>query len=271
MKGLNSFLEHHVDRILDVYLKNAERKSPPVDVIQLAESIGLSVEYREMIPEALTKPDRGGFRIFLRSNFRDLPGYRVRQRFSLAHEIAHTLFFETREGRLRRVAEAPRGDALEAACHTGARLIIMPARFLSATLGHTGHEIDGETVRNLCQSFETSAEVVLRRLMYADVLKSSQKALVLVRQQRGAPETIEMGVYPDWTTAVLLKPIRGLEFHRWFYRLDDTVNTDCECAAQKSQAAEGGALMRETPLGALSARAISLTASARIYELSLNT
>ena len=53
-----------------------------------------------MIPEAAMQITDGQFRIYLQSNFTEMPGASVRRRFSLAHELGHTLFYEEQDGEL---------------------------------------------------------------------------------------------------------------------------------------------------------------------------
>jgi len=119
VKSVDRFLAHHVNSLIDSCL--ADRLGmPPVDLQEIATRRAVfEIEEPRMVPEAVLSPEGTGFRVFLQSNFNDFPGARVRQRFSLAHEIAHTFFYELRDGSQRPFKGAPRGDALEFACHEG--------------------------------------------------------------------------------------------------------------------------------------------------------
>src|SRR4051812_3098828 len=120
------FITQRVNCLLEVYLKHLSDRLP-IDLYELAPLCGvLAIEEREMIPEAVIHTDGTGFRISLQSNFIGLHNCRLRRRFSLAHEIAHTFFYEVRDGRLKPIRRAPVGDRLEAACHEAASLLLIP-------------------------------------------------------------------------------------------------------------------------------------------------
>jgi hypothetical protein len=119
----NPHLDRRIENLIGEYIKQTRSDSSPfpIDLNVMAQLLGnVNVEEREMIPEAAVQVLGLRFRIYLRSNFMDRPGARVRRRFSLAHEIAHTFFFEVRDSSLKPIRGAPRGDNLEAACHEGA-------------------------------------------------------------------------------------------------------------------------------------------------------
>src|SRR6476660_5600918 len=76
---------------------------PPVYLYAIARRVGVKrIRLRRIIPKGLLVPTHGGFNVYLRDE-RDAElsidrpepvGFlTVRQRFALAHEIAHTMFF----------------------------------------------------------------------------------------------------------------------------------------------------------------------------------
>jgi len=257
--SLDSFLAHRIEKLVAA-------QSAPIDLQAVATECGvLAIEQREMIPEAVMTPDRAGFHIYLQSNFAHASGARIRQRFSLAHEIAHTLFFERRDGAMKPLRGAPTGHRLEAACHKGAGLLLVPDRLLRSALKTAPQPLSAEYMLGFARDFEVSVEVIIRRLNQVEAF-GNRFAPVLLRRHQKDGFTIEYAVYPAWLKAILPTPRRGMDFTRWF-------------GAGKNQAAnapeQGGStlgparLTRRTPQGLLIAHPVDITLSLRIVELRL--
>ena len=188
MDSLDKFLGFHIDKI------TADRRIP-IDLGAVSADIGAVVQEREMIPEAAMQPRDGRFYIYVQSNFKDLPGSALRRRFSWAHEIGHTLFFEARDGELKARTDAPRGDALESACHRASSMILIPAKALRAELQN--QELDGAArISELADRFEVSIEVMLRRLNEFSLFENGW-APVLTRRI-GRNLAVEFAAYPLW-------------------------------------------------------------------------
>src|SRR5436853_516931 len=113
--------------------------STPVDLFKLAEVQGvLAIQLRSIVPEGITYPVTGGFMIAIRHGREETiqlhiddprrPRLTNRQRFTLAHEIAHTLYFHpfARDSKPTTRPRAPRGVRLERFCDRAARLLIVP-------------------------------------------------------------------------------------------------------------------------------------------------
>ena len=257
MQSVDSFLEHHVEKLI-------AGQQVPIDLLAVARQVHAVVEEREMIPEAAMTPDGEGFRIHLQSNFSLLPGARTRQRFSLAHEIAHTLFFELRDGLLKARRDAPTGERLEGACHKGAALLLVPTNFLRKELRSHANATDAAYILRLARQFDVSPEVMMRRLSDLDAF-DGQFAPVLARRDHSSNYTIEFAVYPPWLKALLPTPRRGIDFGTWFGRTNgqhSTVDGD-EASAEM--------LVKETPQGTLVAKPVDITPTLRIFELRLQT
>ena len=257
---LNRFLEHRVSKLLNAL---GDKSSIPVDLNELARVCGiLSIEERQMIPEAALKLVPTGFRVYLQSNFVDAPGARVRRRFSLAHEIAHTFFYESRNDRLKPIRDAPRGNKLELACHRAASLLLVPPRLLTRELQRMDSPIGPEAVTELAHGFDVSFEVMLRRLDQIGAFES-ERVLVLVRTRRKSA-TIEFAPYPPWLRALLPKPDREMEFHSWLQhcvgRQKPDINTN-------SLIANGFEV--QTTLGTLRVSCFKVNNAQCIFELNL--
>jgi len=236
---------------------------PPVDLHRLAEQARvLAVEECEMIPEAVIAHEAGGFRIYLQSNFKDLPGAVVRRRFSLAHEIAHTLFFEDRDGEMKPRMGAPTGERLEASCNQAAGLILVPAGLLNRELRDFVRPWGAECLGRLSERFGVSVEVLLRRLNTLESY-SDRFAPVLLRCQPTGQFAIEYAVSAPWLKVILTQPQRGQDFLEWFYK-SRSAGEDCVPHVPRDPPWE-----RRTSLGLLVATPVDLTASLRIVELRL--
>jgi Zn-dependent peptidase ImmA (M78 family) len=206
LDSLDKFLRYYVEKI------TAER-SVPIDLESLIKDLDAVLEEREMIPEAAMLPLDGRFHIYMQSNFKDLQRSSRRRRFTLAHEIGHTLFFERRDGELKVRRDAPRGEALEAACHRAASMILIPTKALAAELRDRPLE-DGERIRELADRFDVSIEVMMRRLNELSLFGNNW-APVLARR-KGEVLAIEFAANSTWLNQHLSLPKRGSDFFAWF-------------------------------------------------------
>jgi hypothetical protein len=97
-------------------------QGPPFNPLMLADKLGIPVEALSDIPDARTVPNNGGVKIQFNPT-----RPRERVRFSVAHEIAHTLFPDVAQS-VRNRGGSPTSDdwQLEMLCNIGAAEIIMP-------------------------------------------------------------------------------------------------------------------------------------------------
>jgi Zn-dependent peptidase ImmA (M78 family) len=154
-----------LDSVLNVQIEELTAdEGIPVDVLRVASRIGAKVEEREMIPEAAMEVKNSRFHIYLQSNFKSSPGRTLRARFSLAHEIGRTLFYELMDELPKPRKDAPRGNRLEAACQRAAGNILVPSKALHAQIEQR-QAWNAAALMELANRFEVSAEVMLRRLM----------------------------------------------------------------------------------------------------------
>ena len=135
-------------------------EGPPFDPFKLAELMGISVVPRDDVLDARTIPV--GSRRFRIEFSPSKP--RGRLRFSIAHEIAHTLFpdcAETIHNRQHMVVMKENDWQLELLCNIGAAEFLMPV----------GTEIDSETpvtidnIIRLQRQFDVSTEAITIRLI----------------------------------------------------------------------------------------------------------
>lgn len=147
-------------RIRSVVLRAMDEgwTGPPFDPVELARVLNLPIEARGDIPDARTV-SRGQELIIEYNPLRP----RARVRFSIAHEIAHTLFPDCANAIRNRGGDAiPKDDdwQLEMLCNIGAAELLMPAGELPQ------FDYSNLTIANLIElrkKFDVSTEAILVR------------------------------------------------------------------------------------------------------------
>jgi hypothetical protein len=134
---------------------------PPYDPLGLADLKGIDVEANPEVVDARTSVAESGG-LFIEFNPNQPRG---RRRYSIAHEIAHTLFPDVAETVRHRAAAAPDRDddwQLELLCNMAAAEILMPVGSLPADT-----EVDGsiDQVLSLRSTFDVSVEAIALRLV----------------------------------------------------------------------------------------------------------
>ena len=171
-----------------------------------------------------------------------------RRRFSLAHELGHTLFYERQDGELKPRKDAPRGDSLEDACHQAASMILVPSKALKPELRQQP-PASAAAIVEFASRFDVSIEVMLRRLNECGVFEHGW-APILARRS-GDAVAIEYAVYPPWVKSHFSAPKRGVTFNGWFRGIEQA----------------DGILRKETQDGILEALPVKVTGSLVIFEL----
>jgi len=243
--SLDTFLNTRVEKL-------TSDRSVPIHLMAVSTAAGAVVEEREMIPEAAMHAKGKQLFIYLQSNFVNLPGTALRRRFSLAHEIGHTLFYEERDGELKPRKDAPRADKLEAACHKAASMILVPGKALKAEL-REHPPTDTGTIVGLAGRFEVSIEVMVRRLNEIGTFENGW-APILTRRN-GDVLAIEYAAYPPWLKSHLAMPKRGLPFKAWLRGVEHP----------------DGTFTKETHRGILGASPVSLSGSSVMFELRIRS
>jgi len=212
----DSFLLDKVQSLLSRSAKLKGPLQPPIDPSSLAELCGvLSVEHRRMVPEGVLTPVQGGFRIYLQSNFAQQRGVKLRQRFTLAHELAHTFFYDRNGGVPKPAKGTPRGQRLERLCHIGASQILVPEIALRNELKGEGEVVSVQRILDLARLFEVSAEVLIRRLHTLELIASEKFAAVLVDTSDGGKSVIQAACYGPLLLCNAIRPKRGADFDSW--------------------------------------------------------
>ena len=134
-------------------------EGPPFDPFQLADMRGIRVSPSDDVQDARIVPD-GSNRLRIEFN-PHRP--QARTRFSVAHEIAHTMFPDCADQvRNRLDAVTLRSDEweLELLCNIGAAELLMPTR----DTGLPSDDIDIDNLLRLRTQFQVSTEAVLIRV-----------------------------------------------------------------------------------------------------------
>jgi hypothetical protein len=189
---------------------------PPIDPVSFADLCGvLGIERRPMVPEGVLTPVQGGFRIFLQSNFDHRPGVMLRQRFTIAHELVHTFYYDLNGGVPKRKKGAPRGHTLERLCHIGASQILVPGGLLRREVKTKGKEASAKSILDLAGMFSVSTEVMVRRLHELDLFAGDNFAAILVDTVDGGRRLIQAACYAPLLLCLAAQPKRGLDFDSW--------------------------------------------------------
>lgn len=155
--------------------------TPPIPLSEIFEQCHIKrVVFQPLLLEAALAVEDNGFAVYVNcgkhfqdqylqrfsgaeQNGRYLP---ARVRFSLAHELIHTFFYDTKQWPCKNKLLARHFkeiDSLEAACNFGASQLLVPTRSLKKdTAQRDVLNIDG--VRDLAKRYQVSMECLITRL-----------------------------------------------------------------------------------------------------------
>jgi hypothetical protein len=213
-------IEHTINALMAELRTRDGELRPPLDLRQIQERFRIiSVEARPMIPEAAIHPTTGGFKVYLQNNFMDLPGTSFRQRFTLAHEFCHTLFYDCSTDPPKRLRGTPSAEKIEFLCHKGAGHLLVPAPLLESEISRLGDKVVANDIPALSKKFEVSVEVILRRLQESGP-SMIDHAIILVEP---SPEVSQFHIcgayYGPWILSYLEPPKYGIQFDQWLNRV----------------------------------------------------
>ncbi len=211
-----NFVLAKVQSLLSQSAKARGPLQPPIDPSIMADLCAvLSVEHRPMVPEGVLTPVPGGFKIYLQSNFTGRSGMKFRRRFTLAHELVHTFFYNLNGGMPEPVNRSPRGQRLERLCHIGARQILVPEFLLRQELKTKGEVASVEAILDLARLFDVSVEVLMRRLHGLGLIADDKFAAILVHTGDGGTPLIQAACYGSLLLCNANRPTRGMDFDSW--------------------------------------------------------
>lgn len=171
-------------------LKQAEFKVPPVNLVPVARfQRVLTIELRPMLIGGCIEPVEGGFNVYIRdkstrslslNDSQDVSFLSPRQRFTLAHEIAHTFFYDLSLDPPQVSKQAPKSQIVEWLCQQGASQLLLPEYALKQELTKSG-PVGLHMAVKLGKIFRASTEAVIRRMDELDDAKTHFRALLLVK------------------------------------------------------------------------------------------
>lgn len=154
-------IEFMQKRVRDIVLNAIQEgwTGPPFDPFELAEYLGIPIAPREDIQDARTIPVGGrGLRIEFNPN-----RPRGRMRFSVAHEIGHTLFPDCAETiRARGLTQREDSWQMELLCNLAAAEILMP---IGTAVGLEHEPVRIDNVLRLQREYDVSTEAICLRMV----------------------------------------------------------------------------------------------------------
>lgn len=210
-----AFISRKIHELLGAAVKVFGPLSPPIDPFALADLCGVSKITRQlMVPEGVLQVVEEGFEIFLQDNFADQPGSDARQRFTLAHELVHTFYYDRSVRPPRTLQGAPEGNKLELLCNSGAGQLLVPSLFLRKR-AKEGIISQGPEIIDLAREYSVSHEVLIRRLHDDPTILESNFAVLLVDYSDASKATIQAACNTDWLRAEFSLPRPGTDFLQW--------------------------------------------------------
>lgn len=157
---------------------------PPFDPFELAQYLGVPITPREDIQDARIIPVGGrGLRIEFNPN-----RPRGRMRFSVAHEIGHTLFPDCAETiRTRGPTEREDSWQLELLCNLAAAEILMP---IGTAVGLEHEPVRIDNVLRLQREYDVSTEAICLRMV-----KVTAEPCILFAAVRTSPALSSVATY----------------------------------------------------------------------------
>jgi len=184
------------------------------------------IRLEPMLPSGTLSPSAGGFVLCVRSERRSVfhppafpPDLDPRQRFTFAHELAHTFFYDLGADPPVPKRGAPKGGRLEGLCHFMAGRILLPEAVLQERLGQC-ERVGADFVLALSRDFQVSPEAVVRRLAQADKLPDSDCGLALVESggAREADRVVASFFCEGLARRVISRPRAILPLYPWLCR-----------------------------------------------------
>jgi len=167
-----------------------QRDRVPVDVFRIARGKAVRVS-NDLIggacEEGLLIPEGDGYLVRLRKNSTE-----SRRRFSLAHELGHTLFYKDSGAGLRHqvgVLNTVERSAEERICNLYASALLMPAEHLKARLkdlpfGQPSRLLDA--LEGTAREFRVSVQALFRRLRTVEIVAPEYLVLALTSRPNPA-------------------------------------------------------------------------------------
>jgi hypothetical protein len=232
----------------DSLAEQTQQRDPPVDLFAIARRAEIMRIQRQLMfqPGAMIAVDNG-FEIYLQStsttdDVLDIDAFErslalaSSERFSLAHEIAHTRFYVRLKTKAIPKAERPFRDEreLEEVCDEAAGRILVPSSMLMRQIGKnvgSVKKIDAPFVIANASTFCVSPEVILERLRAVAHPNPSPRGLILCRKESNEVQVRDFYAGSSFFLS-LPEPKRYRPIATWFQEFPkdfvESESTDCE-------------------------------------------
>ncbi len=187
---------HHIATRCDVLTRGLTSPIPLREIFPRCHV--KKVVFQPLLLEAGLAVDDDGFVIFVNCDENSKEPYRLafentdqkgqylpaRIRFSLAHELIHTFFYDTKQ---RPYANRLDGthpkeiDSLESACNFGASHLLLPTRLLKADT-YKWNSLTADGIIQLSEKYQVSSECLINRLERLDDWTPKRGLVAFVRQ-----------------------------------------------------------------------------------------
>jgi len=267
------------------------RLTIPIDLFRLAQSRHIhTIELRPLLADGCMFVHEGGFKVQICDKNAEVlqPGrmlvtraFTVKQRFTLAHEIAHTLVYEIaisppgiKRAILNLIEETDGGSReqnLESFCQIAAGFLLVPPRSLrhERALGPWGRVDSLEHLRGLSRRFYVSPEVMIHSVadhgrdeVTDEDVKDPDFALMMVRQY-GGRESIVAWMCGSTFNGLLRQPRLYTKVSTWVEK--NSILRKCNLLLD----VEEGEWTRPTTTGSLRIRKREYKRTPRSYFLEL--
>ncbi|MBI4524831.1 MAG: ImmA/IrrE family metallo-endopeptidase [Deltaproteobacteria bacterium] len=192
-------------------------RAPPIPLREIARAQGIrQVLFRPLLGDGATEVDGDGFRMYVKCKKEYVASWTQsyetdggislpkRTRFSIAHEIIHTFFFQKRHKPVSRLQTKHHKTigSLERACNIGAGLLLLPTQMLWGELDEIDPFRPADLLK-LGRKFAVSPHVLINRLAYLGGWSSERGVIALVTHLDGVPrieaivQTGVSGLFPD--------------------------------------------------------------------------
>ena len=196
----------------------------PIDLTRLAIKQGIAqIHFRPMPSDGAIEVVADGFVVHMQCTKQQLVptsavdsgAMSARQRFTLAHEISHTFFYDAAR-QPREPHPTPR--LLERSCNHAAQRLLLPEHLLAREIGTGGRFDSIEMALDIASAARVSTEVVLQRMDELDAFKETDYAILTLRRQDDS-EIVTTGVCMNGVFGKFPRPTLYGPPPKWVWRI----------------------------------------------------
>jgi hypothetical protein len=221
---MRSALVSRAENWVDFLRREVDLSHPPTDLYAIARLRQITLlGLRFMIPRGLLLPVEGGYEVYVRdARNKDIDISRpepegqltTRQRFTLAHEIVHTLFYRFSGSMPMPDPIASNEMVLEDICNRTAGQILLPTHLLKREIVHDSAQIDPNLILSVAKKFRASLSVTMDRLNAIESASPARRCILLVRKS-GHGAQIRASFFCAGLLSLLRQPDRYAQLTDW--------------------------------------------------------